>query len=223
MQRTPEPELMLGTEQARAYAEANFEEPHNHFIELFASRFPEEAAAGDVLDLGCGPADISVRFARAYPGARIEGVDGSEAMLQFGKEALHRENLDGRFQLIHCTLPTNELPQKAYDVVISNSLLHHLRDPQVLWRTIKQFARPEAPIFVMDLMRPATREEVKELTQTYAADEPEILRHDFYHSLWAAYREDEVRSQLSEAGLSHFSVEVVSDRHLIIWGRLSTS
>ncbi len=220
MNRTPEPELMLGQEQARAYSEADFEEPHSRFIELFAKSFPGEAAAGNVLDLGCGPADISLRFARAYPQARIDGVDGSETMLSFGKEAVCREGFEERIQLIHCTLPTRELPQKSYDGVISNSLLHHLQDPQVLWQTIKQFARPEAPIFVMDLVRPGSQKQAEDLTETYTAGEPEILKRDFYHSLQAAYRDDEIQSQLQEAGLKHLAVEVVSDRHLIVWGRL---
>ncbi len=220
MNRTPEPELMLGQEQARAYSEADFEEPHSRFMELFARSFPGEAAAGNVLDLGCGPADISLRFARAYPQARIDGVDGSEAMLSFGKEAVCREGFEERIQLIHCTLPTMELPQKSYDGVISNSLLHHLQDPQVLWQTIKQFARPEAPVFVMDLMRPANEVQVKEFTETYVASEPEILKRDFYHSLKAAYRADEIRTQLHEAGLNRFTVELISDRHMIVWGNV---
>ena len=219
MNRTPEPELMLEQEQARAYFEANFEEPHGRFIELFARSFPVETAAGDVLDLGCGSADISLRFAGAYPQARVHGVDGSEAMLGFGKQAVCREELGERVQLIHCTLPTTELPRKSYDVVISNSLLHHLQDPQVLWQTIKQCARPEAPIFVMDLMRPGSQKQAEDLTETYAAGEAEILKRDFYRSLLAAYREDEIQSQLQEADLNQLSVEVVSDRHMIIWGR----
>jgi ubiquinone/menaquinone biosynthesis C-methylase UbiE len=220
MNRTPEPELMLGQEQARAYFEADFEEPHSRFIELFARSFPGEAAAGNVLDLGCGPADISLRFARAYPQARIDGVDGSETMLSFGKEAVCREGFEERIQLIHCALPTRELPQKSYDGVISNSLLHHLQDPQVLWQTIKQYARSEAPVFVMDLMRPASEVQAKEFTETYVASEPEILKRDFYHSLKAAYRADEVRTQLDEAGLNRFTVEMISDRHMIVWGNV---
>ena len=34
MQRVPEPELMSDEDQAMAYANADFEEPHNHFISL---------------------------------------------------------------------------------------------------------------------------------------------------------------------------------------------
>jgi ubiquinone/menaquinone biosynthesis C-methylase UbiE len=35
-----------------------------------------------VLDLGCGPADVTIRFAKANPGYKFHGVDGSAAMLK---------------------------------------------------------------------------------------------------------------------------------------------
>jgi len=38
--------------------------------------------------------------------------------------------------------------------------------------------------------------------------------------LLAAYRPDEVRQQLARAGLEDLTVEVVSDRHMIVWGTL---
>ena len=67
--RTPEPELMDEAEQARAYAEADFDEPNAAFIErveavLEAHPVPAEAR---VVDLGCGPADIAVRLAERHP------------------------------------------------------------------------------------------------------------------------------------------------------------
>ena len=211
---------MLGEEQAQAYADADFEQPHQHFITLFRELFPDHGKGGVVLDLGCGAADISRRFARAYPHSLIHGVDGSEAMLQQAAEMLHGEGLDGRVELICTRLPTRDLPRPAYDVVISNSLLHHLKDPQVLWNTAKRFALPRAPILVMDLMRPENDEEAQALTERYVGEEPQVLRQDFANSLRAAYRPWEVEAQLREARLRQFSLEVISDRHLIVWGRM---
>lgn len=220
MKRIPEPELMLGEEQARAYAEGDFEEPHGRFMELFGERFTSDSIEGYVLDLGCGPADISLRFAVRYSRCHIHGVDGAEAMLTFGHQAIRRERLEQRIELVQRLLPTAELPRERYDVIISNSLLHHLKDPRVLWNSIRQFAGPGALVFVMDLMRPESEARARELTELYASAEPEILRRDFHHSLLAAYREDEVRVQLEAAGLVHFSVTVVSDRHWVVWGRM---
>jgi len=220
LERIPEPELMDDESQARAYAEADFETPHTLFVQLFGERFPDLRVNGSVLDLGCGPADVTIRFARAFPHCRIHGVDGSQAMLKHGCAALEREDLKPRVRLIHAYLPSAALAGRGDDLVISNSLLHHLADPAVLWRGVKSAARPGAAVFVMDLMRPDSEAAVESLVQTYAAGEPEVLRRDFHNSLLAAYTPEEVRAQLAAAALDALAVEVVSDRHLIVHGYL---
>jgi len=219
MERTPEPELMDDFEQARAYALADFEEPHNQFIELFRQTFPDESVEGVVLDLGCGTGDITRRFAYAFPHSRIHAVDGAEQMLMFARQTVDFEMLHERVRLFKRTLPTGKLPKEQYGVVISNSLLHHLADPQVLWSSIKQFAQPGAAVFVMDLMRPESTEVAARMVRTYSANEPEVLQRDFYNSLLAAYTPGEIRTQLEKAGLEHLDIKVVSDRHLIVCGR----
>ena len=74
-------------------------------------------------------------------------------------------------------------------------------------------------MFVMDLMRPQSEDEARQMVEIYSADEPEVLRKDFFFSLRAAYRPDEVSAQLEQVGLAHLNVEAVSDRHLIVHGR----
>ncbi|MCW8972591.1 MAG: methyltransferase domain-containing protein [Gammaproteobacteria bacterium] len=219
MERIPEPELMDDFEQARAYALADFEEPHTQFIELFRQHFPEEVVNGVVLDIGCGTGDITKRFAYAYPACRIHAVDGAEQMLMFARQTVDFEMLHERVRLFQRTLPTDSLAKEKYDVLICNSLLHHLAEPQVLWDTVKQFAKEGAAVFVMDLMRCESTKQAAAMVREYAANEPEVLQRDFYNSLLAAFTPAEVEAQLAEAGLSHLTVEVVSDRHLIVSGR----
>jgi len=221
MQRIPEPELMDDEAQARAYAEADFEAPHSYFIELFQQTFPELSISisGSVLDLGCGPADISLRIAKTYPKCEVHGVDGAAAMLAFGDEAIRRARLQQRIRLVQGYLPGVSLPLQQYDTVISNSLLHHLADPMTLWQTVQEYAAPAAPVFIMDLMRPASTLQAQALMEEYAAEEPEVLQHDFYHSLLAAYTPQEVQQQLSVLAMP-LTVSVVSDRHLIVVGRM---
>jgi ubiquinone/menaquinone biosynthesis C-methylase UbiE len=206
--------------QARAYAEADFESPHSYFIELFQQTFPALTVTGNALDLGCGPADITLRFARAYPDCEIHGVDGSAAMLAYGDKAIQQAKLGDRIRLVQGYLPVARLPRQQYEVVISNSLLHHLADPMTLWQAVQEHAAPGAPVFIMDLMRPTSLTRAQELVEEYAADEPPVLRHDFYHSLLAAYTPQEVEQQISSLALP-FKVRVVSDRHLVVSGTMT--
>lgn len=218
MQRIPEPELMDNAAQARAYAEADFEQPHSQVIAQFQRCFAGLPVPGCVLDLGCGPCDITRRFALAYPDCTLHAVDGAAQMLKLGAAMLDQTGLAPRITLVRARLPDDALPRSGYDAVISNSLLHHLADPQVLWRSITRHARPGAPIFIMDLLRPDSTAAARALMERYAAGEPEILREDFFNSLCAAYRIDEIAAQLEAAGLGHLTIETISDRHFIVHG-----
>lgn len=221
MERVPEPELMEDEAQAQAYAEADFAEPHVLFVRLCADAWAGCGLNGPLLDLGCGPADITVRLAQAFPRLVIDGIDGSEAMLRRGRERVERAGLAARVRLWSVRLPATALPQRDYAAIASNSLLHHLADPAVLWRTIAACGRRGAPVFVMDLLRPDSPSQARALVETYAGDAPAVLRHDFHASLLAAYRLEEVRAQLAAAGLGNFTVRAVSDRHLAVSGVLS--
>ncbi|RKZ70647.1 MAG: SAM-dependent methyltransferase [Gammaproteobacteria bacterium] len=220
MQRIPEPELMNDEAQALAYAQANFDEPHDMFIQVFKDTFPEEKVSGHILDLGCGPADISIRFARAYPDCEIDGLDGASRMLAQGKLAIQKAQLQDRIHLLEGILPGVDLPRDDYDVIISNSLLHHLHTPDVLWESIKQSGVPGTRVFIMDLMRPESEKVAREFVDLYARDEPQVLREDFYHSLCAAFLPEEIQSQLDIARLAQLDVKVVSDRHVAVSGLL---
>jgi len=219
MDRVPEPELMDDPEQARAYANADFSEPHQAFVERFAQCFPGHVPRR-VLDLGCGAADITIRFARAWPDCELIGVDGAPAMLALAHEAVARAGLESRIRLSEARLPAGSLPRRDFDTLISNSLLHHLHDPQVLWHALADYAAPRAAIFIMDLRRPDTREQAGRFVRDYAGTEPEVLKSDFFNSLLAAYRPEEVAVQLGQARLSGLRAEAVGDRHLVVYGRL---
>ena len=79
MQRILEPELMDDSWQAEAYACADFSTPNAAFIQHFSDRFPG-FDSGSIVDLGCGPGDIALRFARRYPRCEVIGIDGAGAM-----------------------------------------------------------------------------------------------------------------------------------------------
>ena len=221
MQRIPEPEdLMNDAAQAQAYAEADFSEPNTLFVELLEKLGPRKLA-GQLLDLGCGPADIPLQLAARHKDLEIDAVDGAAAMLDRAQRRLDaRPDVTGRVRLLCEYLPCPKLPYQHYRYIVSNSLLHHLEDPLVLWQTVKHSARPGAVVLAMDLARPASTTAVDGLVETYAIDAPEILRRDFRNSLFAAYTIAEVQDQLSEVGLGGLTVNAVSDRHLAVQGQL---
>ena len=216
MQRVVEPELMEDEIQVQAYADADFEAPNSQFIKRLKHIFPYKQFGGVALDLGCGPGEISWRFAREFPQTRIHAVDGSEAMIYCAR-ARTPGDVNGRIRYILGMLPDVMLPSTSYELIYSNSLLHHLHDPQALWQVVKKYAKPGTYIAVMDLLRPDNVQEVEDLVNRYAAHDSEILQRDFYNSLLAAFTISEIKLQFRQAGLD-LNVEQISDRHVFISG-----
>jgi 2-polyprenyl-3-methyl-5-hydroxy-6-metoxy-1,4-benzoquinol methylase len=217
MERTAEPELMDEQEQAAAYAGEDWSDAHGKIPGYFRDRFPH-FERGQVIDLGCGAADVAIRFARAFPGTTITAVDGSEPMLDFGRRHVHQAGLDFRITFEKRYLPDTQLQTRTFDAVISNSLLHHLAEPATIWRTAALCAKPGAPVLIVDLTRPKDHDTALRIVNERAKAAPPMLQRDFLASLHAAYTVEEVRRQLLEAGLPNFKVDQTDEFHFVAWG-----
>jgi SAM-dependent methyltransferase len=221
MKRVVEPELMSEDAQALAYAKADFSPAHDSYAKLFARKFPRRPKQALALDLGCGPCDVTIRFAKANPDYTFHAVDGSAAMLKYARAAIARQRgLSRRIKLIEGFIPGAPIPRRGYDVILSSSFLHHLHQPRVLWDSVRQYAKRGTIVFVADLRRPASRAKARAFVEKYSGDEAEVLKRDFYNSLLAAFTPAEVRNQLKAAGLAGLKVEIISDRHLLVFGKV---
>ena len=116
-------------------------------------------------------------------------------------------------------IPGLPLAEHSFDAVLSKDLLHHLPDPMVLWCEARRLGRTGAALYVMDLIRPATQQEARDIVETVAPHEHEILKQDFYNSLCAAFTVEEVEDQARQAGL-RLEIARISDRHMLIKGEL---
>jgi SAM-dependent methyltransferase len=145
-------------------------------------------------------------------------------MLALAHEQLQQQlqqepQLAERLRFVQAVLPDPALPGGA-SAVLSNSLLHHLHDPGVLWRSLRQLAAPGAAVYVKDLRRPACLADAEALRARHLVDASPVLQHDYLASLQAAFTPEEVAAQLSAAGLGCLQLAALEDRYLEVWGRL---
>lgn len=217
MVRTPEPELMDDPDQAAAYAAADFATADAALVAHLAATYGP--LSGPIVDLGCGPGNITLRLAEAAPDCTVLGLDGAPQMVALAEAAIGPQ-VAGRLRYQVCRLPATDLPRAAFAGVVCNSLLHHLHDPAVLWSTIAHVGRSGAWVCVGDLRRPASPDEALRLVDRYAEGAPAVLRADYLASLHAAFTVPEVARQLVAAGLASLAVTAVDDRYLRVQGRL---
>ncbi|MEX0607023.1 MAG: methyltransferase domain-containing protein [Halofilum sp. (in: g-proteobacteria)] len=90
-----------------------------------------------VLDVGCGTGVLLAELGRQQPQARLTGVDLVGEMLAVAQERLPEET-----ELM--TAPAEALPfeDATFEVVISSSVLHYIRQPQ---RALDETARVLVP------------------------------------------------------------------------------
>ncbi len=217
MKRIPEPELMSDVAQCQAYASANFAASNQAFVEIVRNQISDNRAR--VVDMGCGPADVMIRLARACPSLQIIAVDGSAAMVDIAARAVADGRLESSVTMLLGYVPGLPLPDRGFDVVLSKDFLHHLPDPMALWHEIRRLARPGAFVCVMDLRRPDSTPTAVQIVERVAANEAEVLKTDFYNSLLAAFTPEEIYQQLHIAGLD-LTVTLWGDRHMMIQGFL---
>ena len=216
--RIPEEEIMEG-EPATAYANADFSEPHNLFVELI-SKIAKPGKFSSILDVGMGSADIAIRLIKKFPKINITGFDGSVKMLELAKQKIRNNKFEKIIKCYHGFIGEDFLDNQKFDLVLSNSVLHHVEKPQAFWNLIKNSTKTGGSFFVMDLLRPDSVDNAHKIVTEYAADESKQLKIDFYNSLLAAYTTEEVKKQLLESGIENFNIQQITDRHFIVFGSM---
>ena len=221
MQRRLEPELMNGDAQVQAYAVADFSSGDQATLEAIQQLlFTTSPLPADplVVDLGCGPGNITLRLAELLPNARIVGIDGAESMLALARERAQQQQLEISFlcQTLQEVLKGPLLGQA--DLIVSNSLLHHLHQPGLLWTVSQALAAPGCRALHRDLRRPASDAEIQQLLLKHLPSAPEVLQHDFAASLAAAFEPHEVTTELQRLGLDQLTVSAEDDRYLVVSG-----
>ncbi len=156
LKRKPEPEVMEGAEEVEAYAsaaaQAYLDSLDNAWVERVLLHAPP---SGLLLDVGTGPGGIPLKIARRCPGLRLYGVDHSAAMVGAARRAAAEQGVAERVCFLRSDAHQLCFHDASFDVVISNSLLHHLHNPLEPLNEMGRVARPGSVVLLRDLQRPS--------------------------------------------------------------------
>ena len=212
MKRVPEPDLMEQKEQAYAYANADFSDSNGLFLEkLF--EFCSITDETKILDVGCGDGEIPIEIYKKTK-SKITVLDGSSAMLDEFSKKMSANNIDD-IKIIQRRYEDTHLSEKSFDILISNSVLHHVKSPKKFWEKSFNLVKQQGQIVLMDLFRPSNEHELLTILDKYGGNNP-VLLNDFEKSLRAAYTPYEVEGQLSSFPSVSSSVKAISDRHFFV-------
>ena len=217
LERIPEPEVMDDPDGVEAYSAA----ASQAYLERIDRTFVEHAlslgvAEGHALDIGTGPGVIPIMLAAGVPGLRLTGVDLSEPMLQKAREAAEEAGVADRLDFRVGDAKSLPFSEQSFDLVLCNSLLHHLPDALALLNEISRLVRPGGAILLRDLRRPS-RLEFPLHALWFGRHYSGVMSQLYRDSLQAAYTRAELecllrRSQLAGArvfrtGRTHIGIQ----------------
>jgi ubiquinone/menaquinone biosynthesis C-methylase UbiE len=221
--RTLEPEVMDTEGEAVDYDSMDHSQVNRQFADDFLALAPSRpigAAAVSVLDVGTGTAQIPIEICRRRDDMKLTAIDLAAHMLQLAQRNVIRDGLSTRIKLEQVDAKSLPHADGVFDAVISNSIIHHIPDPRFSLREMVRVLRPGGVLFVRDLMRPPDHESLEQLVSRYAGDSNLHQQQMFRESLHAALTLAEVVELLCDAKCPTDWVQLTSDRHWTIAGKL---
>jgi ubiquinone/menaquinone biosynthesis C-methylase UbiE len=210
MDRILEPEVMDTWQEATAYDAMDFTAVNMAFATDAIALDPN---AVKILDVGTGTARIPILMCQQRQQYLITGVDLAQSMLIIGQRNLEAANLSQRIRLERVDSKRMPYPDLEYDMVVSNSLVHHLPDPFVFFGEVKRLVRPDGAILIRDLIRPESDRIVDELVAKFGGDYDTQQQQLFRDSLKAGLTLAEVRELCDRVGFKQVNIAQTSELH----------
>jgi ubiquinone/menaquinone biosynthesis C-methylase UbiE len=211
--RILEPELMDSLDDARDYDAMDHKEVNRRFVDDLLAAADEMEFSGDVLDLGTGTALIPIELCKRANRCRVMAADAAISMLELARYNVEIAGVSQRVQLTHADAKSLPFANDMFDVVMSNSIIHHIPEPLFALREAARVLKTGGLLFFRDLLRPETEADLGHLVATYAGNENAHSQQMFRDSLHAALTLDEVRALADQIGVPSDKIAQTSDRH----------
>jgi trans-aconitate 2-methyltransferase len=99
--------------------------PAIDLLQTSSSMFSNPSSVKNVLDLGCGPGNVTPYLCQSFINAHVEGVDSSEEMIDKANKTNYEEQMKNRISFRVGTIENEGLfNTRSYDLVYSNAALH---------------------------------------------------------------------------------------------------
>lgn len=133
---------------------------------------PHLRAGQDLLDVGCGPGNITLDLAARVAPGRVVGIDAALDVVETASEANDRpEQVSFAVGDVYAL----EHADASFDVVHAHQVLQHLTDPVAALREMRRVVRPGGVVAARDGDYAAF---------TWAPDAPDITRwNELYHQI----------------------------------------
>jgi SAM-dependent methyltransferase len=101
-----------------------------------------------ILDVGCGAGWSAIALARAYPDARVRGVDIDAPSVRLALRNAAAAGVAARSEFT--VADAAQLPESGFDIAFAFECVHDMPRPVEVLAAVRRALRPGAPLVVMD-------------------------------------------------------------------------
>jgi tRNA (cmo5U34)-methyltransferase len=153
--------------------------------------------AKNLLDIGCGAGNYSLKMLTKIANLNCTLVDLSKPMLDKAKERVSAKT-NNKVETIQGDIREVELKEKSFDIILAGAVLHHLRDDndwETTFNKLYNLLKPGGCLMISDLITQETKT-VNEYTWERYGDYLESIDGKEYRSKVLDYveKEDSPRS-----------------------------
>lgn len=189
------------------YAEfaGNSEEMQNEYRRL-AEKVVSLFEGGKLLEIGPGPAYISIEIAKRLPKVEIIGLEISDTMIEIAKKNAKEHEVSEKITLKKGDASKMPLEDSEFDFVLTSGSLHHWKKPTQVVDEIYRVLRPGCRALVSDLMKDAPKEKVHDFANKI---DSKLMRWGLKHSFKESYTARQIEQMIKS---THFrEIEITEE------------
>ena len=217
LQRVLEPEVMDTESDAVDYDAMDHSQVNRVFVDDLLVALSRATAPTNgtwrVFDAGTGTALIPLELIQRGVPMQIVAADAAAHMLRLAERNVAGAGWSGSIECIQRDCKSLPEGDRSFDVVMSNSIMHHIPEPRSVLAECWRILRPGGLLFIRDLMRPADEATLETLVRQYAGEANHHQQQMFRDSLHAALTVAEVAAILESLRIPADWARATSDRH----------
>lgn len=189
------------------YAEfaRNSEEMQNEYRRL-AEKVVSLFEGGKLLEIGPGPAYVSIEIAKRLPKVEIIGLEISDTMIEIAKKNAKEHEVSEKITLKKGDASKMPLEDSEFDFVITSGSLHHWKKPTQVVDEIYRVLRPGCRALVFDLRKDAPKEKVDDFANKI---DSKLMRWGLKHSFKESYTARQIEQMIKS---THFrEIEITEE------------
>jgi ubiquinone/menaquinone biosynthesis C-methylase UbiE len=205
--RTEYPGLAIDNGDAEKHFKFYDTKMRRHYLKTVRTVLEGIGTEGRVLDIGCGAGVLGVKLCDKTEYVSVAGLEKSGILIRIGEATVSRFGYGQRISFRSWDGESLPFDNDEFDAVVSMLSLNRWGDPAGIFREIERVRKSKSVVLISDFRREFTVPPFFAFAIRSRFSDGKDIAADLFNSHRASYTTGEIKSILSESGLSDWQVE----------------